>query len=55
MDIGKEERTIIVTPIESPIPAKTPIRREEPMPQRAPARTPSEPGRRRTPIKVPGR
>ena len=41
MDIGKEERTIIVEPVESPVPAK------EPAPAREPERTPAKPQRER--------
>jgi hypothetical protein len=37
MNIGKEERTIIVEPAENPVPEK------EPVPEREPARQPREP------------
>jgi hypothetical protein len=59
MDIGKEERTIIVTPVENPVPAREtkPARQpaRTPQPQRAPApdKAPARPTRR--PSKVPAR
>jgi hypothetical protein len=44
MDIGKEERTIIVEPIKSPVPEREPVPAKEPkrqpVPEREPAKTP---------------
>ena len=37
MDIGKEERTIIVEPLENPVPAREPAPAKEPAPVREPA------------------
>jgi hypothetical protein len=41
MDIGKEERTIIVEPVKNPVPVT------EPAPAREPERTPAKPRRER--------
>jgi hypothetical protein len=48
MDIGKEERTIIVTPVESPVPQ----REERPARRSIPSRTP-DPAPVREPVKTP--
>ena len=42
MDIGKEERTIIVEPMKNPVPQKEPVPAKEPVktPEREPAKTP---------------
>lgn len=49
MDIGKEERTIKVDPIEDPVPAKVPEREPQTVPRKEPAEAPRTPA----PVKVP--
>lgn len=54
MNIGEEKRTIIVTPIESPVPERIPARKADPIPQRPSRKQPVKPATpRRTPTKVP--
>lgn len=60
MNIGEEIRTIIVTPIEEPVPQREtrPARREAPTPKprRAPVRQPAtDPAPTRTPRRAPAR
>lgn len=50
MDIGEEERTIRVEPVENPVPERQPVPERKTVPQHAPDRAPVEPVK--TPEKV---